>query len=593
MAYYPDYVAVPRDDQVPIAHLRKDMPVTHYTLNRIILGVAAVYALLIVTGIVVGPLTSSDDPLEQEQASDVEYTPGFVESIEDAATPYTGVGGVSDDEPSVDGVIVDEASGAPLAGVTVVAHSDEHGEIVTTTGANGRFQIKGTDGEVTVTFSLSGYATSEATIGPDQEHEIALGHPMLSGRISSVIGSPLRGATIAAGDAFTRSVENGVFELEYDDSATDIIVKAAGYETKTMPIEEFDGGIMLEPQAISAVFAPASVVGDSEAFTELLDAAEDAGVNGIVIDLKDHLGQIHYETEVELAGEIGAVSGTFDVQAVLDELDDRGLYAIGRLSTFEDPALAEARPELAVQDSTPNDNLWRTWQGRAWANPLHEDVQSYAVALIEEAAGLGFDEVHLASVQFPEHGLIHRADYGQAVSASLRTETIAAFLDDAYAAVATTETSLSASIFSMSLWDQTNPVTGQDLFEMAERVDYLTPLLYPSHFASGSLDVEKPGEHPFMMVSRSLESGVDLLPRHLNNKIRPWLQDFTYGLGPDYGPDEVREQISAAEGVVSNGWLLWNSNGEYHWDALEPEDEANDDESATESDDEADDEDDD
>ncbi|TVR68186.1 MAG: hypothetical protein EA415_16615 [Sphaerobacteraceae bacterium] len=552
------------------------MPVKHYTLNRIILGVAALYAVLIVTGIVVGPLTSSDEQ-PTEQAEEIEYTPGFEESAEEIATPHAGVGGVPADEPSVEGIIVSEDTGEPLAGVTVVAESDESGEILTTTGSDGRFQLKGIDDDVTVSFSLNGYATTEATLGPDDDHEIALGYPVLEGRISSVIGSPLRGATIAVGDTYTRSVENGVFELPHEGDASEIIVKAAGHETTVIPIDEFDGGIFLEPQEVSAVYIPASIVADPDEFASVLDSIDEAGLTGVVIDLKDHLGQVHYDSGVELAQEIEALAGTFDVDAVLDELESRDLYAIGRISTFEDPTLAEARPDLAIQDNL-NDDLWRTWQGRAWANPLDSDVQAYNVALIAEAAGLGFDEIHLASAQFPEHGLVHRADYGQATSASLREQTISGFLDDAYAAIAGTESVLSASIFAMSLWEETNDVTGQDLQSMAERIDYINPLLYPSHFATGSLGVERPGEHPYMMVSRSLESGVEILPRHLTGKIRPWLQDFSYGLGIDYGAEEVREQIEAAESTVTSGWFLWNPDGKYNWDAHEPADEDEEDE---------------
>lgn len=546
-------------------------PVTHYTLNRIILGVAAVYAVLIVTAFVVGPLTSSDEqPLEQ--AEDVEYTPGFTESADETATPHDGVGGVPEDEPSVAGTIVDGATGEPLAGVTVSAESEEHGEIVTTTGADGRFQINGVEGDVPVTFSLHGYANLETTLGLDDDHEIALGLPALSGRISSVIGSPIRGATIAVGDTFTRSVENGVFELEYDADVTDIIVKAAGYETTVIPIDEFDGGLFLEPQSVTAVYLPASVIADADQFTETLDSVVNTGLTGVVIDLKDHLGQIHYDSTVELAGEIDAVQGSFDVDDVLAEIERRGLYAIGRVTAFEDPTLAEAQPDLAILDNLSGE-LWRTWQGRAWANPLNEDVQAYNIALIEEAAGLGFDEIQLASVQFPEHGLIHRADYGRATSANLRQQTIADFLDAAYASIAGTESVLSANIFALGMWEGTNDVTGQDLLTMAERVDYVNPLLYPSHFAPGTLKLEKPGDHPFMMVSRSLESGFDILPRHLTGKLRPWLQDFSYGLGVDYGPEQIREQIEAAESMVSSGWLLWNPDGDYQWDGLEPEDE--------------------
>jgi len=54
--------------------------------------------------------------------------------------------------------------------------------------------------------------------------------------------------------------------------------------------------------------------------------------------------------------------------------------------------------------------------------------------------------------------------------------------------------------------------------------------------------------------------------------LRPWLQDFSLGGMTPYGPDQVREQIDAAEAAGVEGWLLWNSGaGTNNEAALNPD----------------------
>jgi len=51
--------------------------------------------------------------------------------------------------------------------------------------------------------------------------------------------------------------------------------------------------------------------------------------------------------------------------------------------------------------------------------------------------------------------------------------------------------------------------------------------------------------------------------------VRPWLQDFD--LGADYGPEEVRAQIRAANELGINSWMLWSASNKYTESALLPE----------------------
>ena len=102
---------------------------------------------------------------------------------------------------------------------------------------------------------------------------------------------------------------------------------------------------------------------------------------------------------------------------------------------------------------------------------------------------------------------------------------------------------------------------------MARQVDYIAPLVYPSHWATGEYNVSNPNAQPFGIVRRSLfdfQHDVTGTPARLV----PWLQDFS--LGVPYGAPQVRAQIAAARRNGIDEFLLWDPNVTYTSGALEP-----------------------
>jgi hypothetical protein len=539
---------------------RRGKPVTHYKLNRIIVGVGAFYAVLVVAAAFFGPDSTSSDVFD--------HTPGYEETVSDEETPHTGVGGVPAERSEITGTVTDAGSGEPLSGVSVVAEDDGTVQARTQTADDGTFELEDVSEAATISFIVDGYHSVYVPADQEEEYFVALATTQVSGRVVNVDGSPIQDATVAAGDSFTRTVENGVFWLDDVPADVEFIVKAGGYEPKVLPRDEFQHGFTLTRTSIYGIYANVETVGDEERFIELLDMIDRTKLNAVVIDIKDTSGLIKYDSEVSLAQNIGAVEPAYDVGSVVGELEDRGIHAIARMVVFEDSALAEAQPELAIRDAT-TDEPWQTWQGHAWTNPYNEEVWDYNVALMQEAVELGFDEVQLSHVRFPDSGPLNRADYGQDNTPSTREAAIAGFLDHAYATMAPTEAMLSMDVFALTMWDEAGTLIGQDLGAIAGRVDYVHPLLFPSHFREGSLGFDTPSEHPYEMVSRSIESGMDLLPRYHHARIRPWLQDFSYGSAMPFGEKEVRLQIEAAREYGASGWMLWNSDSTYHEGALE------------------------
>src|SRR5690606_25024536 len=112
---------------------------------------------------------------------------------------------------------------------------------------------------------------------------------------------------------------------------------------------------------------------------------------------------------------------------------------------------------------------------------------------------------------------------------------------------------------------------GQDIVELAPYVDYLSPMVYPSHFPDGAMGLDgHPNDYPYETIEISMSAGKAQLGSAL--KLRPWLQDFDFFDMIPYGEAEVRAQIDAAEAVGTSGWMLWDPNNVFTAEALGPDD---------------------
>ena len=108
----------------------------------------------------------------------------------------------------------------------------------------------------------------------------------------------------------------------------------------------------------------------------------------------------------------------------------------------------------------------------------------------------------------------------------------------------------------------------QDIRLIAPHVDYVSPMVYPSHWGPGEYDVADPVRQPADIVRASITDFQHVVAGS-GAAVVPWLQDFSAG-GVTYGPVEVRAQIDAALAAGAGGFLLWNSGSFYTAQALEP-----------------------
>ena len=283
------------------------------------------------------------------------------------------------------------------------------------------------------------------------------------------------------------------------------------------------------------------------------------GLNTIELDVKDESGEIGFTpADVPLARAAGATRPYYNPKALVGLAHRNGVYMIGRVVCFQDPTLASARPDLAVQRE--DGSVWTTSAGLGWVNPYDRRVWDYCVSIAEAAAKAGFDQIMFDYVRFPSDGDVDGAVYPGRTSVS-KGRVIADFVAYANKRLEPYGTKVSTALFGLAATRDLG--IGQVPRWISKSADTVSPMSYPVLYGEGELGIESPRTEPGETVFRTLTD----FRRQIKGsqaQLVPWVQDW------DYSTEEVLAQINAARLQGAKGYLLWNASGVYTKAALAP-----------------------
>ena len=283
------------------------------------------------------------------------------------------------------------------------------------------------------------------------------------------------------------------------------------------------------------------------------------GLNTIELDVKDEAGEIGFQpANVPLARTVGATRSFYDPKALVGLAHRNGIYMIGRVVCFQDPKLAQGRPDLAIQ--RPNGTVWTTGAGLGWVNPYDRRVWDYCASVAEAAARAGFDQIMFDYVRFPSDGDIASAVYPGKTSTP-RGRVIADFVQYAKERLGKHGTRVSTAVFGLSATRDLG--IGQVPRYISRHVDSISPMSYPVLYGGGELGLASPSTEPGETVFRTLTDFRRQL-KGSHAQLVPWVQDW------GYSPSQVLAQIDAARLQGAKGYLLWNASGLCTKDALAP-----------------------
>jgi hypothetical protein len=378
----------------------------------------------------------------------------------------------------------------------------------------------------------------------------------------TVAGTVEEGARLRFGDE-ELDVDDGEFAVEFDTPPTGALqftaVDEAGNRTTAQVVVP-----VTYPDRSRAVHVSGAAWNNDELRAGVMDLIDRGLIDTVQLDLKDEAGVVSYDSQLPRALEIGAVTAEYDLEEAVQTLEDKGIRVIGRLVAFRDPiysgaAWAAGREDEVLQ--TPSGGMLSTYGG--FANYANESVRQYNLDIALEAVDLGVKDILWDYIRRPE------GDPDTMVVPGLEgpsSEAVTSFLSETHAALRGRGAYQGASVFGIAA--AAGDSIAQDVPAMAAVVDYLAPMVYPSHWGPGMYRVDSPINEPAAIVAKSLED-FQRVTEGTGVRFLPWLQDFTL-YGVPYGDAEVRAQIDAAAMLGIDGFMLWNPNVRYHPGALTP-----------------------
>lgn len=347
---------------------------------------------------------------------------------------------------------------------------------------------------------------------------------------------------------------------------------------------------------VKGIFVTGPMAGTSN-MENLITLVEETELNAIVMDVKNDEGRIVYNMQIPAVEEVGAgINYVSDMEALIAECKEKDIYLIARIVAFKDPFLADAKPEWCIHNQ--DGSIFRDKGGLAWINPYNQEVWEYLLDIAEEALNIGFDEVQFDYIRFSTDSGMKNVDFGEAAQEKSREEIITDFVIYASGRIHEAGGAISADVYGMVIDSKVDQeIVGQNYVEMSKYLDYISPMVYPSHYGPYNYNIPVPDAEPYRLVleamlsSRRVLAGISdttvsgnmeeeysvektaaLLPMEsITAKVRPWLQDFTATWVKGhitYGPEEIRAQIQAVYDAGYEEWILWNAANHYTEDGL-------------------------
>lgn len=328
-----------------------------------------------------------------------------------------------------------------------------------------------------------------------------------------------------------------------------------------------------KPVKVKGIYVSGPVAGIAR-MDELIDLVDRTELNAMVIDVKNDEGKVTYRMRSDQVEELEAAVGYIpDIGELVRKCKEKNIYLIARIVAFRDPYLAERKPEWAVHSRSGE--VFRDKNGMAWVNPYQRKVWEYLAEVASCAAADGFDEVQFDYIRFSTDVREEEVDYGPEAEKTDKVEIITEFTNYIYRKLSPCGVYVAADVFGTVIDNATDQkIVGQDYVKMAENLDYICPMVYPSHYYVGAYGIAVPDADPYATIHAAASSSVrqlEAVPEEKRAGVRLWLQSFTASWVPNhigYGPTQIREQIKGAYDAGYEEWILWNAAVNYRPDSL-------------------------
>lgn len=325
------------------------------------------------------------------------------------------------------------------------------------------------------------------------------------------------------------------------------------------------------PKQVKALYISAWVAGSPKFRDSVIKIINETEINAIVIDVKDSTGRVSFEMPNPLIKNSGSVEKRIsNIRLLTDTLHKKNIYIIGRISVFQDPYMTKKNPSWSVTKKSDG-TVWKDRKGLSFLDPAKKDVHDYILAVAKGAYDEGFDELNFDYIRYPSDGNMKDINY-HLKEGETRSDNIEKFFQYLSSEMKKEiNIPISGDLFGLTTEASDDMGIGQVWEKALPYFDYLSPMVYPSHYPAGHAGYKNPSNYPYEVINRALASAVKKTTAAGSdiNKIRPWLQDFD--LGAVYTKEMVRAQIKATYDNGLNSWMMWDPSNKYTPAAFELE----------------------
>lgn len=321
---------------------------------------------------------------------------------------------------------------------------------------------------------------------------------------------------------------------------------------------------------VKGIYVTSSSASLNKKMDELIALTKRTKINAFVIDVKEDDGTLLFKMEAgekynPLANRRAPIK---DIEKFMKRLKENNIYTIARIVSFKDPTYAKANPDKAIISKATGKPFTNS-DGVIWVSPHDRYLWEYNVAVAKEAAKAGFDEIQFDYVRFPASNggkLDKELNYRNTKNES-KPETIQKYLAYARKELEPLGVYIAADVYGQvgSLPD--DMALGQHWESVSNVVDYICPMIYPSHYGRGVYGLPVPDAYPYKTVYHCTQDSIN---RNANidtpAMIRPWIQAFTakWVKGHiNYGPKEIELQVQALRDLGIEEYILWSPTNKY------------------------------
>ncbi|MCX6754778.1 MAG: hypothetical protein NTU81_03055 [Candidatus Nomurabacteria bacterium] len=325
------------------------------------------------------------------------------------------------------------------------------------------------------------------------------------------------------------------------------------------------------PEHVKALYISGWVAGTTDFLKSVVKIIDETEINAVVIDIKDSTGRISFELNDPEIQKIGSSQKRIrNIRALTNMLHSKNIYIIGRIATFQDPYLTNLKPEWAIKKIS-NGGIWKDRKGLSFLDPTNKEVHKYIVSIGLDSYKEGFDELNFDYIRYPSDGDLKDINYNLA-KGETRSDNMEKFFKYLSGEIKKDENiPMSADIFGLTTEASDDMGIGQVWEKVIPYFDFVSPMVYPSHYPPGHAGYKKPALYPYEIINKALIGAVKKT-KAVNQdilKIRPWLQDFD--MGAVYTKEMVRAQMNAVYDNGLTSWMLWDPSNKYTPSALKLE----------------------